>query len=252
MGMTITITRGVADVYAGRVDEAAHRVVATLSAGDSRRITKVHADEVVSVQSKARFEYRIELPLRRSPPLPRRPTCVGAASCVVLASRTAYWHCDTVTCSGEPWVGQAVSWAPWAAQASNGRSGNSSRTVHSDDGSVLYPYMGPWADGCLITALSGTVLIVEWRRGSDSWRETVLEPGETHTIDLVGAEDSALIESPGISPFTVAVGNCAPPSQGLILRLLSREPITRQPLGTGRGRRRAWSSVNSARAERPV
>jgi hypothetical protein len=74
--------------------------------------------------------------------------------------------------------------------------------------------MGPWADGCVITALSGTVLIVEWRRGSDSWRETVLKPGETHTIDLVGAEDSALIESPGIGPFTVAVGNCIPPSLG--------------------------------------
>ena len=71
--------------------------------------------------------------------------------------------------------------------------------------------MAAWADGCHVTAVTGTVLIVEWQRGTDEWRETLLAQGETHVIDLVGAEDNALIESPDNgSPFTVRLNNCDP------------------------------------------
>jgi hypothetical protein len=70
--------------------------------------------------------------------------------------------------------------------------------------------MGPWADGCVVKAVRGTVLVIEWQRGADSWRETLLEAGETHTIDLVGSEDNAMIESPGTNSFTVALTNCTP------------------------------------------
>ncbi len=55
--------------------------------------------------------------------------------------------------------------------------------------------MGAWADGCEVTAVSGLVLIIEWERGTDQWRETYLDPGESHVIDLVSPEDGAMIET---------------------------------------------------------
>jgi hypothetical protein len=210
MGMVVTVTRGQAEIYAGRIDQQSHRKLATLRAGQSQRLSRLYADEVVSVQGSTAFEYTISLHLKPAQPLRPPSACGTAATCDIVPSKTAYWHCDTGSCLGDAWVGQVVSWDPWAAHASNNRIGNNSRTVRSDDGSILYPYMGPWADGCLVTALAGTVLIIEWQRGSESWRETVLEPGETHTIDFTGAEDSAMIESPGIAPFTVALGDCTP------------------------------------------
>lgn len=200
MGMTVTVTRGHAKIYAGRVDEPSHRVVARLRGGQSRRILGLYADEVLSVQGPAKFQYRIRFALRPHPPLRR----------VVVRSTKAYWHCDTATCSGDPWLGEVVSWSPEAAHESNGRIGSYSRTVRAEDGRLLYPYMGPWADGCVVKAVRGTVLVIEWQRGADSWRETLLEAGETHTIDLVGSEDNAMIESPGTNSFTVALTNCTP------------------------------------------
>jgi hypothetical protein len=93
--------------------------------------------------------------------------------------------------------------------------GFASRTVYSAQGETLYPYMGAWADGCQVTAVTGTVLIVEWQRGTDKWRETLLAPGETRVIDLVGSEDSALIESPDNgSAFSVRLNNCESKPRG--------------------------------------
>jgi hypothetical protein len=53
-------------------------------------------------------------------------------------------------------------------------------------------------------------MIIEWKRGTDVWREIFLAPGETHTITLVGDEDGAMIESPTMDPFSVSLANCTP------------------------------------------
>ena len=90
--------------------------------------------------------------------------------------------------------------------------------------------MGPWADGCEVTAVSGTVLIIEWHRGTDVWRQTLLEPGETHVIDLVGSEDNAMIESQDNAPtFRVILDHCNPqPRQASRDRTDSGDGISRR------------------------
>jgi hypothetical protein len=71
--------------------------------------------------------------------------------------------------------------------------------------------MGPWADGCNVTSVTGVTLIIEWERGTDRWRETYLQPGESHTIDLVGSENNAMIETYDFGPaFSVSLDNCHP------------------------------------------
>ncbi|MBE7554334.1 MAG: hypothetical protein HS126_25045 [Anaerolineales bacterium] len=50
-GMTVSITSGTVTMYAGLPDAASHRVLATLSSGQSHLITGLAAGEVVSVQS---------------------------------------------------------------------------------------------------------------------------------------------------------------------------------------------------------
>ncbi|HEY3496737.1 MAG TPA: hypothetical protein VGK73_18690, partial [Polyangiaceae bacterium] len=62
-----------------------------------------------------------------------------------------------------------------------------------------------------VTANAGIVLIIEWERGTDEWRETYLEPGDSYTINLTGSEDGAMIESYEGSPgFNATVTNCTP------------------------------------------
>jgi hypothetical protein len=71
--------------------------------------------------------------------------------------------------------------------------------------------MGSWADGCEVTAESGTILIIEWQRGTDVWLSTYVQPGETYVIDLISSEDGALIESNDSSTeFSVSLENCTP------------------------------------------
>ena len=71
--------------------------------------------------------------------------------------------------------------------------------------------MGSWANGCKVTAQSGIVLIIEWQRGSEAWRETWLNPGETHVIQLTSPENGAMIESYDNAPqFSVTLQNCTP------------------------------------------
>jgi hypothetical protein len=72
--------------------------------------------------------------------------------------------------------------------------------------------MGAWANGCQVTVKSGTVLIIEWQRGTDAWRATTLQTGQTHTIQLVSPENNAVIESEDTAPgpFTVSLSNCTP------------------------------------------
>lgn len=108
-------------------------------------------------------------------------------------------------------MGAVIPWPSWAAHQDNARAGYNSRAVFSDSGEPLYPYMGRWAEGCQVTVVSGTVLIIEWKRGTDEWRETRLEPGQQYVIHLVPPEDGAMIESPeGVTDFSVTLQNCKP------------------------------------------
>jgi hypothetical protein len=71
--------------------------------------------------------------------------------------------------------------------------------------------MGPWAQGCTVTVHSGVALIIEWQRGTDTWRETAVEAGQSHAIDLVSPEDNAMIETyDGYPNFSVTLDNCTP------------------------------------------
>jgi hypothetical protein len=71
--------------------------------------------------------------------------------------------------------------------------------------------MGSWANGCEVTTISGTALIIEWQRGTNVWRETYVPAGQTYTITLISPEDGALIEWNDPQPeFSVSLSNCNP------------------------------------------
>jgi hypothetical protein len=71
--------------------------------------------------------------------------------------------------------------------------------------------MGSWASGCRLIVESGIVIVIEWKRGSDVWRETRLETGQQYTIELKPPEDGAMIESPDNgSAFSAVLENCIP------------------------------------------
>jgi len=72
--------------------------------------------------------------------------------------------------------------------------------------------MGSWANGCEVTAVSGVVVIIEWERGSNVWRSTSLQPGQTHTIQLTSPENGAMIETDDghVGGFSVSLQNCTP------------------------------------------
>jgi hypothetical protein len=62
-----------------------------------------------------------------------------------------------------------------------------------------------------VTAVSGTVVIIEWERGKDWWRETRLQPGQRHIIALTPPENGAMIEGlDGSTEFSVSLVNCNP------------------------------------------
>ena len=137
--------------------------------------------------------------------------CTDPTTCDPVSAIPANWRCNIAQCTGGDWVGGVIAWPSWSAYSNNARTGDNSRTVYSLSGETLYPYMGPWADGCEVTAVSGTVLIIEWQRGTETWRETLLDPGESHTIDLVSPEDNAMLEAPdGLTEFSVSLNNCTP------------------------------------------
>ncbi|WP_162942258.1 hypothetical protein [Desertimonas flava] len=108
-----------------------------------------------------------------------------------------------------------IAWPSWSAYSDNGRNGNDARIVYSLDGEQLFPYMGAWANGCVVTAVFDYVLVIEWQRGTNDWRSTYLAPGESHTISLIEPEDNALIETPD-SPttFGIRLENCDPQPLG--------------------------------------
>jgi hypothetical protein len=203
-GATIEITSGVAQAFAGTPDAPSHRFLATIDAGESILVEGLQTGEVLSLQSANAFSYRAILGVPPPPP-PDPPE--GE----IIESILAYWRCVEPGCTSADWVGQVIDWPSWAAYQTNARSGGNGRAVYSDSGEPLYPYMGSWASGCEVTVVSGRVLIIEWERGTDVWRATLLEVGETYVIALTHPEDGAMIESEDYAPgFSVILNNCEP------------------------------------------
>jgi hypothetical protein len=210
-GMIISVTTGSAMVFAGLPNANSHRQLATIGPGFPFQIQGLLEGEVVSVQSDGAFTFIV------TPPDPSDPG-PGPGPGVpdnLVHSETAFWRCNLPIPECEisvDWVGSVISWPSWAAYESNNRAGWGSRTVYSAAGEVLYPYMGAWANGCEVTVYSGVVLIIEWERGAEVWRSTLLHPGQTHTINLTSPENGAMIETEDFSTaqFSVSLRNCTP------------------------------------------
>jgi hypothetical protein len=204
--MKIFVQSGTAAVHVGPLVKATHRELAQLTPeAKPFRVGGLAPGTVASVQSETPFTYELF-----PPPAPVDPGGPRAADGGVHAV-LAFWACDVPTCTGADWTGQVIPWPAWSSHHSNARKGMKSRSVFSQDGDPLYPYMGPWADGCKVTTRTGEALIVEWHRGTDEWREKLLPAGQSYVISLKAPEDTALIESNDISPgFSVAFENCTP------------------------------------------
>ena len=142
--------------------------------------------------------------------------CTDPLTCNPVTSIPSYWRCNLFTCVSD-WTGSVINWPFYTAYETNARSLDQSRTVYSFSGDeVLYAYMHDWATGCEVTAVAGESLVIEWERGTNVWSQTLLEPGESHTINLVSPEDGALIEG-GRDPITISLSNCPLPTAPLIM-----------------------------------
>lgn len=197
--VTLTLTQGSANLYVGSPDAAAHRVIAVLKRDEPYAVSELDSDQVLSVQSNAAFQITVA----------SKGTFYPEGK--VIPSIHAHWLCTQPGCMEGEWLGEVINWPSWAAYHTNARAGANSRGVYDDQGTALYPYMGKWAEGCKVTAHSGVVLIIEWERGTDTWRETRVYPGETHTISLNPGEDGAMIETIDNAPaFSASLENCDP------------------------------------------
>lgn len=225
----ITITSGFASLYAGNPNDTSHRLIASLYAGESFVVSGLALGEVLSIQDTNAFNVAVvfgdpatnggntSIPGGAEPnpdpdPDPTPDPVPDPGTGVVYNSVESNWRCNIPDCDVPDWQASVIDFPPWSAYSSNDRSGWNSRTTYADDGRLLYPYMGAWADGCQITVLTGTVLIIEWERGTDVWRETILYPGQSHTINLIGNEDGALIETldgRGLD-FSISLSSCEP------------------------------------------
>jgi hypothetical protein len=204
-GAEIEITGGTASAYAGPPGAGSHRWLGDFEAGDTIQISGLAESEVLSVQSDGAFTFEATLP----PPPEDEPEDPDPGE--MVHSVSAFWRCNTPGCVSSDWTGAVINWSSLVAHHTNARSGEQSRSVFDAGGSPLYPYMGAWAEGCKVTAVSGIVLVIEWERGTDTWRETWLEPGQSHTIHLTSPEDGAMIEShEGSTGFTAGLKNCTP------------------------------------------
>jgi hypothetical protein len=209
-GASITVVDGTATLYSGAPDAASHTSLVHLSAGDTVAVPPRPDGDVISIQGSEPFEVAVVLDGTVA------EACTDPMSCDVVDSQAAFWSCDIPGCESQPWIGHVISWPSEVAYTSNSRSGNNARKVGDVAGESLYPYMGEWADGCQVTAVQGSVLIIEWERGTDVWRETHLAEGQSHAIDLVSPENGAMIESPDAQPhpFKVALDDCTPAPVG--------------------------------------
>ncbi|MEU8224188.1 discoidin domain-containing protein [Kribbella sp. NPDC048915] len=204
----ITVTSGSAAVYAGPVGDS-HASLANLSAGESYTVpTTLSSSSIVSVQSGSPFEYTF-VPGPPVPPTP--PDCIDPTTCDPVSWVNARWRYAGTGENPGDWYGGVITWPEGTAYQGNGRSGDNARNVYSESGVPLYPYMGAWADGCTVRVVTGRILIIEWERGTDEWRETRVNAGESYTISLTGSEDGAMIETDNdVQPFTVSISNCTP------------------------------------------
>ena len=211
-GWKVTVVTGNATVWAGTPNDS-HQSLATLAAGHSFTVPALGAREVVSVQSDEEFRYTLTpgAPPTQEPTEEPTPACIDPTDCDPVSWVPSVWKYNGADPDPGDWGGGVITWPSWSAFASNNRTGFDSRTIYSESGQMLYPYMGEWADGCEIEVVSGRVLIIEWERGKDGWRETYLSAGETYTIKLVGSENGAMIETPNnVEPFEVSLSNCTP------------------------------------------
>ncbi|HUM68409.1 MAG TPA: hypothetical protein PLK31_06140 [Chloroflexota bacterium] len=152
-------------------------------------------------------------------PTPPPPPCTNPLTCNPVSSISTRWRCNTLDCppNTADWTGAVIAWPWYTAFESNNRVNLNSRTVYPFAGNSdapLFAYMKDWADGCQITAVSGTVVIIEWERGSEAWTATTLLPGQTYTVTLSSPENGVLIEGPDevLDEFRVSLSNCTPPS----------------------------------------
>ena len=60
--MAITVTSGVATIYAGHPDDASHAPLTTLAAGQSYVVTSLATADVISMQSNSPFAYELLFP----------------------------------------------------------------------------------------------------------------------------------------------------------------------------------------------
>src|SRR5690606_30781923 len=137
-----------------------HRLLGTLEVGIEYEVSGLLAGEVLSVQDDNPFEVAVVLSDGQPPEAPSGPPADA------IHSIPGFWRCDIAECTTSDWVSSVINWPSWAAYPNNNRAGEQSRTVYSTDGEILYPYMGSWAHGCEVTVHSGTVLIIEWERGT--------------------------------------------------------------------------------------
>lgn len=209
-GWRVTVGSGRAVVYGGPL-QGPHVALASLGTGESFTIPAgLSADEVLSVQSDIAFDYSLT-PGTSSPPAPSTVDCTDPIHCDRVSWVASRWRYDGPRADPGDWIGGVVAWPSWSAYSSNGRSGWDSRTVYSASGEKLYPYMGRWAQGCKIRVVSGSILVIEWERGRNAWRETNISMGDSYTVHLIGRENSAMIETPNNSrPFQVSLSRCTP------------------------------------------
>jgi hypothetical protein len=201
-GTTITVKSGTATAYADVPGSTVHNAITTISAGGTYTFNAITSGQVLSLVGSAEFRYEVTLgAFVPNPPAPPAN---------VIQSTPTEWRCDFANCPGN-WYSHTIPWPSWSAYSDNARTGNKFRRTYDQNGQVIHPYMGKWAHGCRVTSVSGVVLIIEWQRGTESWRETYLDRNQTYTINLTPPFDGAMIESYDESPgFSVTLENCNP------------------------------------------
>ena len=128
----------------------------------------------------------------------------------IVSSTIAHWHnSPTPPLDSSPWTGSVVEW-PGASYRNNNRGGGGGQylfeanvTPHTNE-RPMWGYATDWMDGATIELLSGTnLLIIEWKRGTDTWRTTYLTTiGQTHTINLSDTTSGTIVgPTPAPTPW---------------------------------------------------
>ena len=149
-GLTLTVTDGNASIYAGLPDAPSHRLIASLSAGQSHDISGITTGEVISLQSSqaVRLHPRHHQPPPPPPPPPDDPPPPPPPPPVDPspgASQFVTWTCTSSPCDwGQTLDGHAAVWPSAMSPVAN-RLGY---TVSS-------PIYLPAANGLTVTVTDG-------------------------------------------------------------------------------------------------